>query len=47
MIQFILVAALAIGAAFFLGRKIFNLVRGTDQPGCEKCAANEVARKRA
>lgn len=43
MIQTVLVIVLFLAAAFWLGRKLYLNLSGRQSPGCEKCAAKELA----
>ena len=43
MAQTLLVIGLFGVAAFFLGRRLYLQFSGKKQPGCEKCAANQIA----
>lgn len=45
MVQLIIVIALALTAAFLLGRRVYLNLSGKQTPGCEKCAANELSKK--
>ena len=36
-LQTILVAALALAAAGFVGRKVLRQFKGQEEPGCDKC----------
>ena len=45
MIQTVIVITLFLAAAFWLGRKLYLNMSGKKSPGCEKCAANELAKR--
>ncbi|WP_421874082.1 hypothetical protein [Marinoscillum sp.] len=45
MVQTLIVIGLFLVAGFLLGRRLYNQFSGKKQPGCEKCAANEIASK--
>ncbi len=45
MIQTVIVITLFLAAAFWLGRKLYLNFSGKQSPGCEKCAAKELARR--